>query len=276
MKDIVANRSRISLTDKWRAGLLALRENGLVWCACLGTYYVASAIANRAFSAMDRLRRERNLPGLNSATLNKHIWQSWDWSAQGDEWSQSKEWEESLVRSVLHRYIPNRGRVLEIGPGGGRWTAHLLERAEDYVGVDISATCVAHCQKRFAAASGARFLVGSGRDLTGVDSASIDSIWSFDAFVHINAREVDGYITEFARVLRPGGTAVIHHGAVGGSLGGWRSNLTANSLHEMVRRSGLRIEQVLTSWAGAAGTQNMTHGDQITVMSKPADVQSGA
>jgi ubiquinone/menaquinone biosynthesis C-methylase UbiE len=32
--------------------------------------------------------------------------------------------------------------LLEIGPGAGRWTVSLLERARTYLGVDISAFCI--------------------------------------------------------------------------------------------------------------------------------------
>jgi SAM-dependent methyltransferase len=268
VKDIVENRRRIGFGHKWKLALLALRENGWWWCCHLLAYYTASAVANRAFAGMDRLRRERNLGGLNSAALNKHIWEAWDWSARGEEWNESEEWKQSLIRSVLHRYIPRGCSILEIGPGAGRWTEPLLERAREYVGVDISSTCVAHCSRRFAGDRRAKFFVGSGHDLADVTSESVDAIWSFDVFVHINAAEVAGYVEEFVRVLRRNGVAVIHHGGIGGSAGGWRSNLTAATFQNMLARRGLLVEQVLSQWTDGGETRKLTFGDLITVIVK--------
>jgi SAM-dependent methyltransferase len=266
MKDIVENRKRVGLARKLKVAALALRENGPLWCFHLLTYYTASTVAHRAFATMDRLRRTKDIPGLNSASLNKEIWEGWDWSAQGDEWNQSEDWKQSLIRNVLQRYVPADRSVLEIGPGGGRWTVSLLERAREYVGIDISATCVAHCKNRFGSNPHATFFVGSGCDLAEVVTGSVDAIWSFDAFVHINSAEVEGYVQEFARVLRPGGTAIIHHGAVGGSSGGWRSNLTATTMHEIVARHGLHIQQSLAQWHDGAQVHQLPFGDLITVI----------
>jgi SAM-dependent methyltransferase len=274
MKDIVENRKRISLSRKIKLAGLALRENGMWWCILLLTYYVSSNLAHRSFGLMDRVRRNRGIPGLNSAALNKEIWDAWDWSAEGDEWTVSEKWKKSLVRSVLQRQIPERSSILEIGPGGGRWTEYLLERAGEYVGIDISSACVTHCQSRFSNDLRARFAVGSGRDLAAAADLSIDAIWSFDVFVHINREEVEGYAQEFVRVLRPDGVAVIHHGSIGGAAGGWRSNLTAESLQDILRRNGLRSEGSFAQWEDDGVVHQLAYGDLITVIRKPVSVSA--
>jgi SAM-dependent methyltransferase len=270
VKDIVENRSRISLARKLNLAALALRENGVWWCILLLTYYLASTLSHRAFAGMDRLRRTKNIPGMNSAALNKQIWEAWNWSGAGNEWSQSNEWKESLVRCVLQRYVPADCTILEIGPGAGRWTEYLLQRAQQYVGVDISSTCVAHCRERFANDPRAIFSVGSGSDLASVASNTIDAIWSFDVFVHINCSEVEGYVREFSRVLRPGGVAVIHHGSLGGAGGGWRSNLTSAKMQENVRQHNLASDGSLTYWVDGETVYQLIYGDVITVIRKPA------
>ena len=55
--------------------------------------------------------------------------------------------------------------------------------------------------------------------------ASIDRIWSFDVFVHIQAIDIEAYVAQFARILRPGGTALIHHSKSGTFARGWRSDM---------------------------------------------------
>ena len=270
MKDIVENRQRIPIGRKLRIARLALKENGGVWCAFLLVYYMSSTIAHAAFGAMDRMRRRKGIPGLNSRDLNKEIWESWNWDAGGEEWSKSPEWKQSLTRCILEQEVPDRCRVLEIGPGGGRWTEPLLSRASEYLGVDISAKCVEHCRARFAANPNARFAVGSGNDLAPVATGSIDTIWSHDVFVHINAAEVERYAAEFRRVLRPGGIGVIHHGGVGGASGGWRSNLTSGAFERILAKNHLRICRSLTHWTDGDTVHRLDYDDLITVFENPA------
>jgi hypothetical protein len=85
MKDIVENRSHISLSNKLHIASLALRENGSIWTMQMGIYYLASRLAGAAYSAASSRRIAKNLPGVNSARMNKIIWNSWDWKAKGEE-----------------------------------------------------------------------------------------------------------------------------------------------------------------------------------------------
>ncbi len=274
MRDNVANRRRMRFTSKLRTAALVLRENGPVWCLELLTYYAASMLADRAYTAMDRRRRSLRLPGLNSASLNREIWNAWDWGVGGEEWTQSPQWKQSLLSCVLERWVAAGSRILEIGPGSGRWTAHLLPRARDYVGIDISSACIEKCASLFRDNSHARFIVGSGSDLSGVADTSIDVIWSFDVFVHINRREIDAYAREFARVLKPGALAVIHHGTVGGSAGGWRSDLTNEALGEILGSLGLEVESSISQWNDGNQIHELSFEDRITIIRKP-DVGMG-
>jgi len=270
MKDIVENRQRISLGRKVKIAGLALRENGVLWSVCLVIYYATSAVSSRAFSWMDSLRKKHQLPGLNSAAMNKLIWESWDWGAGGEEWSPSPEWKQSVIDAVLRKHIAKGDRVLEIGPGGGRWTEELLTLASSLKGADISASCVEACQQRFADAEHAEFFVSSGRDLEGVGDESLDSIWSFDVFVHINRPELEAYAGEFARVLKPGGKGVLHHGTVGGGKGGWRSNVTSEDMTRILRGAGLEVVDQFQSWEDVEGVEHQAglYEDAITVFKK--------
>jgi ubiquinone/menaquinone biosynthesis C-methylase UbiE len=276
MKDIVENRRRISFAHKLRLARLAIKENGVAWCALLFVYYLSSMAANRAFASMDRLRKTRNVPGLNSPSLNKAIWDSWNWSTAGEEWSVSPTWKQSLTRCVLQKYVPSDSSILEIGPGGGRWTEALLDRARKYSGVDISSACVAHCRSRFAHEPHANFFVGSGSNLAMIATNSIDAIWSFDVFVHINRTEIEGYAKEFLRVLRPGGVAVIHHGTVAGASGGWRSNLTMKDISQIFKKYDLCIARSFSEWTDESETHALAYNDQITVLRAPSPPQVSA
>jgi len=249
-----------------RIAFIALRENGLLWFSQFAIYYIASTVQDAVYDGMDRARRRRGIPGLNSLALNKLIWESWDWSAGGEEWTSSDSWKSSVIKCVLRRYLPEHVRVLEIGPGAGRWTAELIEHNNSYVGVDISASCVEVCRKKFSGHLSASFVVGSGSDLRAIPDKSIDALWSFDVFVHINEAEVSAYAQEFKRVMKPGATGVVHHGGVGGAAGGWRSNVTRSSMLDLLRGHGFEIVDSFSEWEDKGTVHGVSgYKDSITV-----------
>jgi SAM-dependent methyltransferase len=263
MKDIVENRQRMSLASKIRLAWISMRTNGPLWFCLIGIYYVASALADFGFRRAEHVRKNNDLPGMNSLSANKLIWENWNWNANGDEWTLSPEWKTSVVKTFIDPYFADCGVVLEIGPGAGRWTEYLIARARQLIGIDISRACVAACRNRFPSAT---FEVGNGKDIAGIPPASIDAIWSFDVFVHINGAEFSSYVEEFHRVLKPGGLVVIHHGSIGGSNGGWRSNVTDAMVREFMAANGFHIEKQVHSWLDD-GTEYPAglYSDTITV-----------
>jgi len=270
MKDIVENRARLTMAQKVRLMGLAIKENGVLWSFCLGVYYLGSAMADRAFAMMDSIRRRKGVPGLNSPAINKVIWEAWDWSAKGEEWTPSPEWKTSVIEKILKPNLKAGGTLLEIGPGGGRWTGELAELGSRLIGVDISEECVRLCREKFVSHEQVEFHVTKGSELSAATDGEIDSIWSFDVFVHINLAEVEDYAAEFARVLKSGGTGVIHHGTVGGAEGGWRSNLTAVQMTEALESAGLEVVDQFTSWTdGDTEFEAGLYQDAVTIFRKP-------
>lgn len=270
MKDLVENRSRLSFAQKLRLGKEVVRQNGILWTIYLGFYYVSSALAERSFAALDARRKKHNLPGLNSASLNKLIWESWDWDAAGEEWTPSPEWKQSVLDTILRKNIPQDSAIVEIGPGGGRWTETLLELGSKVVAVDISEECLRVCRDRFADHDNISFVLTPGDELPGIENNSIDAIWSFDVFVHINRQEVSNYAREMFRVLRKGGTGVLHHGTVGGQTGGWRSNMTAEAFIEELESAGFSIVDQFSEWTDEGREfQAGLYQDAITIFRKP-------
>lgn len=210
----------------------------------------------------------------HSIAHNKELFRRWDWSSGGEEWSVSPEWKASLVEDVLSPTIDRAGVILEIGPGAGRWTEFLVARANRLILVDVSERALEVCQQRFGDAADITYLLREDADLRGVPNASVDAIWSFDAFVHIAPIDVASYLTEIARVLRPGGVAVIHHsGRSQRGQGGWRSPMTAKLFANLARERGLAIDRQFDTWRGGRfGVR--ANGDVITVLSPSAEERS--
>ena len=100
--------------------------------------------------------------------------------------------------------------IAEIGPGGGKWTEFLQARCRTVYLVDVAEKPLELCRARFASATNIEYLLSDGRSLP-VATQALDGVWSFDAFVHINPLDIRQYFQEFARTLKPGGVAVIHH-----------------------------------------------------------------
>jgi ubiquinone/menaquinone biosynthesis C-methylase UbiE len=93
--------------------------------------------------------------------------------------------------------------VLEVscGHGGGAsWITRTMQPAS-YTGLDLNPTGIASCQQRHQVA-GLRFVQGDAQKLPFPDS-------SLDAVINVEAShcypDFPGFLTEVARVLRPGG-----------------------------------------------------------------------
>lgn len=157
---------------------------------------------------------------INSIKENRRMWDRWDWSCcRGEEWTlevkglrdlEPDQWKADLVNAMILKYVREASTVLEIGPGAGRWTHILADVADRLILVDISERALEACKERFKLHSNIEYHLIDGR-LDCIPSDSIDHIWAYDVFVHINPSDVDAYINDFQRVLKPGGCAVIHH-----------------------------------------------------------------
>ena len=209
----------------------------------------------------------------NSPEENRRQWNQWDWSQLGEEWTASETWKQALVDEVLLPTIPAGGTVVEIGPGGGRWSVVLAPRAERLILVDVAQRPLELVRERLAGAGNVDYVLTDGSALTGVADASVDAVWSFDVFVHVAPRDQAAYLSEIARVLRPGGVAAIHHAdgrnrGVAPSRRGWRAPMTAELFGTLARERGLAVERVVRSWGGDRQALG-AFGDAISVLRRP-------
>jgi SAM-dependent methyltransferase len=183
----------------------------------------------------------------HSRFFNKVAWSRHDWSQRGEEWTVSPEWKEAVVAGLIDPYVRPDAHVLEIGPGGGRWTEALLARASRVSAVDVTPACIEQCRARFAGNDRLELHLNDGASLRMIAPASVDLIFSFDVFVHLSTGVIRQYMRQFERVLKPDGVAIIHHARAGAYAPGWRSDVTADVVRRIVLRAGLRVvEQIET------------------------------
>lgn len=98
--------------------------------------------------------------------------------------------------------VPKAGCILEIGIGDGRNLPMLMNKADHFVGIDISENAVSKVGSRIILSSDATVLVGSGYNLPMPDE-SCDLVVATDLMNHLD--EPEQFCSEVWRVLKRGG-----------------------------------------------------------------------
>ena len=151
---------------------------------------------------------------MPSISKNRNRWgEAYDWPQDGSEWS--ARWgtaHAQWVGCLLPRVFPFlSGRILELGPGHGRWTQFLHPHCSSLIGIDVAQACVDSCTELLGHLPNVEFRMNDGLTLPMVESGSIDFAFSFDSLVHAESDVMSRYASELARVLKPRGIAFIHH-----------------------------------------------------------------
>ena len=245
-------------------------------------------------------------------------WNDYAWPEHGDEWDgQAKfcgqpyeAWKRSLENAFMTPRIDPGFTVLELAPGHGRWTDSLLALASHVILADLNPGCIDFLKKKYEERSDVSFMVTDGRSLPGIAAESIDFIWSYDSFVHMEKPVIEAYFREFSRVLRPGRSAIIHHAGrrhlalpfsfiarfgapgkylyrllsmkrdTGGGSDGDRSMISDRLIRRLAERARLSATLQTDAWGEDRRFDCRRFMDTITVLEKgiedvPADPGSG-
>jgi len=231
-----------------------------------------------ATHVLDRVVKRRGVVDLpsHSVTNNLTMWNEWNWSQQGEEWGVSdypegskwknnEEWKRALLEATVLKYFARNSVILEVGPGAGRWSFYLKDIASKLILADIAPKCLEICKERFKSNRNTVEFRLIENDLSFIPDNSIDYIWSYDVFVHINPSDILRYTNDFSRILRTGGIAIIHHAGTykdkRDARKGFRANMSAEVFKHMVEENGMKVLEQNT---------NLVHkpGDIITVFQK--------
>jgi ubiquinone/menaquinone biosynthesis C-methylase UbiE len=241
----------------------------------------------------------------NSIKNNKKIWdEHYAWENDGDEWDGQARycnvtydrWKNSLVETLILPNIPKSGNILEIAPGHGRWSKFLATSQCSLVLVDLSPSCIEFCRNIFTANTNISYIINDGQTLEAVADNSIDFIWSYDSFVHMEKGVISCYMGEMFRVLKPGGKAIIHHpgrnpfflwlgftrywGALGmyfykiismnqwSDNDGWRSNVSKKTMVNLAKKHRLTPVSQFQFWDNTNQIGVPRYNDGITILQK--------
>jgi ubiquinone/menaquinone biosynthesis C-methylase UbiE len=146
------------------------------------------------------------------------------------------------------------GPVADIGCGPGRLTGYLRTIGLDAFGIDLSPAMIDVARQDHP---GLRFEVGSMTDLD-LGDQSLDGLLAWFSLIHVPDDEVPTVLTEFHRVLRPGGPLLLgfHEGD------GTELKTQGYGGHPMKVYVHRRSPAQVAAWLSAAGftvEAEMTH-----------------
>lgn len=205
-------------------------------------------------------RRRHSLPrrlyrGLRSAlTNNGHVY--------GVEWG-DPETVEPLRHVKDHWLLPYVNRqhtALEIGPGGGRWTRYLRGFGRLYV-VDYYPEVLAEARRNIPGEH-ITWIANGGTDFPGVPERSIDFLWSFGCFVHLEVPLIQAYLDAMRPILAPGAQVVLHYSDKRKPIAAGNRGFvptTPELIRALVEEAGYRVlaEDPYTMWH--SGLIRFTH-----------------
>jgi SAM-dependent methyltransferase len=131
----------------------------------------------------------------------------------GLHWGDPDDPENTALRAIRDRwllpYVDRAKTGLEIGPGGGRWTRYMLDFRRLYV-VDYHAELLAELRKNFRQDHIVDVL-NNGTDFPGVPPSSVDFVFSFGVFVHLDLDIIRAYLENLRGVIHPETQVVIQY-----------------------------------------------------------------
>lgn len=191
---------------------------------------------------------------------NRTWWQShpmrYDWKQDIGYLEFSKEYYEEIDRrffSNVHEYMPwtkipfdplidfDRLRdqdVLEIGIGSGSHAALLARHAKSFTGIDLTDYAIKSTSERLKCFGLAGTILQMDAEQMSFADSSFDFVWSWGVIHH--SSDTRKVLTEIARVLRPGGRAVImvYHRSV------WNYYLIGGLIHGVLRGGLFRTKSL--------------------------------
>jgi SAM-dependent methyltransferase len=207
------------------------------------------------------------------ARSEAQVWENSVYYADAEKWT-------SLFWSPQGRFLPlfeqlELSSTLELACGHGRHSEYLLAHYDPKIErlsmTDILKTNIDYCISRLGLNPKTSLFVNNGVDFRPVGSVSLSAIFCYDAMVHFHRDVVRSYLGDIARVLIPGGKALLHHSnyAEGfdtsyGSNPHARAYMTTSLFAEYARAANLIVsEQSVFDWSRVRDL------DALTLVQKP-------
>jgi phospholipid N-methyltransferase len=115
-----------------------------------------------------------------------------------------------MVRKhYLSFFVNPSATVLEIGPGGGRWTRYMVNARHIYA-VDYHQELLNELRKTHDRPN-ISFIKNNGSDFPTVPDECVDFLFSFGVFVHLDVDIIESYLSNMRRILKPTANVVLQY-----------------------------------------------------------------
>ena len=194
-----------------------------------------------------------------------------------------------LVNQLIIPHAAADASMLDFGCGPGVIAIMAAPHVGKVTAVDVSRGVIA-ISKALDHPENVEFVANRRNDLAFIASESLDLVFSFVVLQHLKPEQVESFLKEFYRVLKPGGKAVLqiklreqgqprHDPGVGGWLHR-RTMLrvvfyTLRQMLQMLKRSGFR-EISIRNLREYEGFEKELDNGQIIITGKPGPVPAAA
>lgn len=153
--------------------------------------------------------------------LNLRLQQQPQWDRHFKRWARQQgkladpndigdvDWAPDLLDEGLQdHYLPLLSPdavIVELGPGSGRLSRHLIGRCKELIAVDNSAYVCKWMNTYLAGKGPFQVHQLNGPRLPMLGDATVDAVVAHGVFEHLDLDEAYWFLVDFARVLRPGG-----------------------------------------------------------------------
>lgn len=168
--------------------------------------------------------------------------------------------------ALLNRWIAPGSDVLDLGVGAGRTTGWLADRADRYVGIDLSPAMIDAASARHP---GADLRVGDAADLSDFEPDAFDAVvFSYNGIDYLPDLDHARCLAECRRVLRPGGVLILSQHASRALLaappaGSHGLGAAARAGYGTLRRTA-RLARTSAFWSGRGWVLDPAQGGLVT------------
>jgi SAM-dependent methyltransferase len=160
---------------------------------------------------------------------------------------------------------PAESMMAELGCGAGRMTRAFARRFRSVTAIDISDEMQSRAKSYLKNSTNVRWVLSDGVGLKGVESSSMDFVFSYLVLQHYPSSDlVGGSIEEMMRILRPGGAFLFQFNGSQQATMNWRGRVISTLLDGLcsaglkrfaqpcARLAGIDPEMIGRTWRGVA------------------------
>jgi SAM-dependent methyltransferase len=195
-------------------------------------------------SISDSMRRDWNERARKDAFLYIASWKN-DWSEESFFASGEADYQH-LVEPIVSQLalVPAGSTMAELGCGAGRMTRAFALRFRSVTAIDVSEEMQSLAKGYLRDFPNVRWLLTDGVGLKGVESCTMDFVFSYLVLQHYPSLElVAGSIAEMMRILRPGAGFLFQFNGSQRPTMNWRGRIVSAVLDKLCSIGLRRLAQ---------------------------------